>query len=456
MTTLLVKGAAVLVTMDGERREIIDGGLVAEDGWITQVGPTADLPQSADTVVDAGGHLVLPGLVNTHHHMYQTLTRGVPGAQNAGLFDWLRTLYPIWANLTPEDVFTATRTALAELALSGCTTAFDHQYLWPNGSSVDDQVRAATDIGLRFHASRGSMSLSEKDGGLPPDSVVQTEAEILADTERTIDSHHDASRGAMVRVVVAPCSPFSVTKQEMQSAAELARAKGVHLHTHLAETFDEDEFCLATYGMRPVELAEDVGWMGDDVWFAHGVHINPDEVKRMGAAGTGVAHCPTSNMRIASGVAPIAGYLAAGVPTGLGVDGSASNDSSHMLAEARQALMLNRLGVAPGVGEGAQLTARQALELGTIGGAAVLGRDDVGSLEAGMAADFVTIDLNQFEYAGSEWDPVAAAVLFHPGRVANTFVHGAAVVRDGQLVGADELELAVQHRAATRRLIEAV
>jgi cytosine/adenosine deaminase-related metal-dependent hydrolase len=454
MVTLLVKNAAVIATMDGERREISDGGLFVENGWITRVGPMATLPQTADSVVDASGHLVLPGLVNTHHHMYQTLTRGVPGAQNAGLFDWLRTLYPIWAYLTSQDVVTATRTALAELALSGCTTAFDHQYLWPNQSSVDDQVRAAGDIGLRFHASRGSMSLSEKDGGLPPDSVVQTEEEILADTERVIDAHHDSAPGAMVRVVVAPCSPFSVTMREMRSAAELARAKGVHLHTHLAETSDEDEFCMATYGMRPVELAEDVGWMGDDVWFAHGVHINPAEVARMGVAGTGVAHCPTSNMRIASGIAPVAGYRAAGVRTGLGVDGSASNDSSHLLAEARQALMLNRLAVAPGVGEGPQLTARQALELATIGGAAVLGRDDIGSLQAGKAADFVTIDLDRLEYAGSEWDPVAAAVLFHPTRVSNTYVHGRAVVRHGRLVTADEEQLAADHRAATRRLMD--
>jgi cytosine/adenosine deaminase-related metal-dependent hydrolase len=454
MATLLLKNAALMVTMDGARREIPGGGLFAENGWITQVGPTGELPQTADDVVDASGHLVLPGLVNTHHHMYQTLTRGVPGAQNAGLFDWLRTLYPIWAHLTPDDVATATRTALAELALSGCTTAFDHQYLWPNGSSVDDQVRAAGDIGLRFHASRGSMSLSEKDGGLPPDTVVQTEDEILADTERVIDAHHDAAPGAMVRVVVAPCSPFSVTKQEMVSAAELARAKGVHLHTHLAETFDEDQFCLATYGMRPVELAEDVGWMGVDVWFAHGVHINPAEVARMGTAGTGVAHCPTSNMRIASGIAPIAGYREAGVRTGLGVDGSASNDSSHLLAEARQALLLNRLAVAPGVGEGPQLTARQALELATIGGAAVLGRDDIGSLQAGKAADFVTIALDGIEYAGSEWDPVAAAVLFHPGRMSNTYVHGRAVVRSGRLVTADEDQLVADHRAATQRLMD--
>ena len=453
MSTLVVRNATLLVTMDGERREIVGGGLAATDGWITHVG--TELPERADTVLDLSGHLVMPGLVNTHHHMYQTLTRAVPGAQNAGLFNWLRTLYPIWAHLDPESVFTATRTALAELALSGCTTAFDQQYLWPNGSSVDDQVRAAADIGIRFHASRGSMSLSEKDGGLPPDSVVQTEDEILADTERVISVHHDAEPGAMVRIVVAPCSPFSVTRQEMVNAAELARAHGVGLHTHLAETHDEDDFCLETYGMRPVELAEDVGWMGSDVWFAHGVHINPDEVGRMAAAGTGVAHCPTSNMRIASGIAPVAGYLSAGVRIGLGVDGSASNDSSHMLAEARQALMLNRLGVAPGVGDGEQLTARQALEMATRGGAAVLGRDDAGSLEVGKAADFVSIDLDQFGYAGAEWDPVAAAVLFHPGTVSNTFVHGQAVVSNGHLVTADVDELAAEHRAATRRLIDA-
>jgi cytosine/adenosine deaminase-related metal-dependent hydrolase len=452
MATLLVKNAEVLVTMDGDRREIAGGGFFSRDGFIESVGPSAELPTEADDVLNLAGHVVVPGLVNTHHHLYQTLTRGVPGAQDAGLFDWLRTLYPIWARMTPDDVFAATRLGLAELALSGATTVFDHQYLWPNGSLVDDQVRAATEVAVRFHASRGSMSLSEKDGGLPPDSVVQTEDEILADTQRVLESLHDPEPGAMVRVVVAPCSPFSVTADAMKEAAALAREHGVHLHTHLAETKDEEEFCLETYGRRPIELMEDLDWMGSDVWFAHAVFINTDEIDRMAAAGTGAAHCPTSNMRIASGIAPILGYLAAGVRVGLGVDGSASNDTSNLLAEARQALLLNRLAVAPGVGEGPQLTTRQALELATVGGAAVLGRDDIGSLQPGKAADFFAIDLNQIGYAGS-WDPVAAVLLSHPTSVAHTYVGGRAVVSDGHLVGVDERTVIEAHQEATRRIM---
>jgi cytosine/adenosine deaminase-related metal-dependent hydrolase len=452
MATLLVKNAEVLVTMDEDRREIAGGGFFSRDGSIESVGTSEDLPSDADDVLDLSDHVVVPGLVNTHHHLYQTLTRGVPGAQDAGLFDWLRTLYPIWARMTPDDVFSSTRLGLAELALAGATTVFDHQYLWPNGSSVDDQVRAANEVGVRFHASRGSMSLSEKDGGLPPDSVVQTEDEILADTQRVLDAFHDPEPGAMVRIVVAPCSPFSVTADAMKEAAALAREHGVHLHTHLAETKDEEEFCLETYGRRPIELMEDLDWMGSDVWFAHAVFVNTDEIDRMAAAGTGAAHCPTSNMRIASGIAPILGYLEAGVRVGLGVDGSASNDTSNLLAEARQALLLNRLAVAPGIGEGPQLTTRQALEIATIGGAAVLGRDDIGSLAAGKAADFFAIDLNQIGYSGS-WDPVAAVVLSHPATVAHTYVGGRPVVSDGQLVGVDERTVIEAHRAATDRLM---
>ena len=454
MATLLVTNAEVVVTMDGARREIAGGGFYATDGWIDKVGLSAELPDTADEVLDATGHVVLPGLINTHHHLYQTLTRGVPAAQGAGLFQWLRTLYPIWAKLTPDDVFTATRTGLAELALSGCTTVFDHQYLWPNGSAVDDQVAAAREIGVRFHASRGSMSLGEKDGGLPPDSVVQDEDEILLDTERVIEEFHDPDPGAMIRIVVAPCSPFSVTSGAMRDAVALARNRGVHLHTHLAETVDEEEFCLEKFGKRPIEYAEDLHWMGPDVWFAHGVFVSPDEITRMADTGTGVAHCPNSNMRIATGIAPVAGYLSAGVRTGLGVDGSASNDASNMLAEARQAMLLARLAVAPGVGEpGEQLAVRDALAMATNGGAAVLGREDVGSLEPGKAADFFTIDLNRLEYSGAQWDPAAAALLLQPSRVDNTYVHGRAVVRDGHLVTAEERLLAQAHNEATRRLI---
>jgi len=352
MSTLLVRHAQVLVTMDDGGTEIVDGGLFAVDGFITRVGPTADLPDTADEVVDLSGHVVLPGLINTHHHFYQTLTRAVPGAQDVGLFDWLRTLYPIWARLTPEDVQIATRLALSELALSGCTTSSDHQYLFPNGSSVDDQIIGAEAVGIRFHAARGSMSLGESDGGLPPDSVVEDEDTILADTERVIRAFHDPKPGAMTRVVVAPCSPFSVTPDLMRQSADLAREHGVHLHTHVAETLDEEQFCIESFGRRPVELMEDLGWVGPDVWYAHGIYINDEEIGRLSSSGTGVAHCPSSNMRLASGIAPVRSYLAADVRLGLGVDGSASNDGSHMIAEARQAMMLARLDAAPSISGG--------------------------------------------------------------------------------------------------------
>jgi cytosine/adenosine deaminase-related metal-dependent hydrolase len=451
VSTLLIKHAAVLATMDDAGSEIADGGLYAVDGWIEQVGPSAELPGTADEVLDLGDHVVLPGLINTHHHFYQTLTRAVPGAQDAGLFDWLKVLYPIWARMTPEDVVLSTQVALAELALSGCTTSADHLYLYPNGSSFDDQVEAAQAIPLRVHLARGSMSLGESEGGLPPDSVVEDEDSILTDTQRVIEAFHDPERGAMVRVVVAPCSPFSVTTDLMREAADLARVNGVHLHTHVAETLDEEQFCFGLCGMRPVELMEDLGWAGDDVWYAHGVFVDEAEIKRMAAAGTGVAHCPSSNMRLASGIAPLRGYLQAGVRTGLGVDGSASNDGSHLLGEARQAMLLARL-AATGE-EGPYLSAREALRVATRGSAAVLGRDDVGSLEAGKAADFTAISLDRVGYAGALHDPVAAVLFAAPVSVDHTYVHGRAVVRDGEVVGLDLGMLLERHNAAARRLV---
>ncbi len=452
MSTLLVKNAHVLVTMDAERREIAGGGLFARDGVIERVGPTQELADTADEVVDASGLLVLPGLVNTHHHLYQTLTRAVPGAQDAGLFDWLRRLYPIWARLTPDDVDLATRTGLLELAHSGCTTVFDHQYLWPNGSSVDDQVAAAHEVGLRFHVSRGSMSLGESAGGLPPDSVVEAEDDILEDCVRVIDAHHDPSPGSMTQVVLAPCSPFSVTADLMRASAELARDKGVRLHTHLAETKDEEDFCLQTYGKRPVSLAEDLGWLGDDVWYAHGVFVDPAEISLMAETGTGVAHCPNSNMRLASGIAPVAGYLDAGVPIGLGVDGSASNDAGNMLAEARQAMLLARLASSPGIGDGPQLAARSALEMATLGGARLLGREDIGALEPGKYADFFTLDLGRVEFAGALHDPVAAALLCATVPASHTFVGGNPVIVDGRCtcIRHDEHWIEEHNKAAAR------
>jgi 8-oxoguanine deaminase len=451
MSTLLLHNAHLVVTMDG--REIPNGGIYARDGWIENVGVSDDIPAIADEMIDLSGHIVLPGLVNSHHHLYQTLTRAFPGAQDFGLFDWLRTLYPVWARMTPDHVRTSTRLGLVELARSGATTVFDHQYLWPNGSRVDDQVEGADGIDIRFHVSRGSMSLGESAGGLPPDSVVEDHETILEDTRRVVSEFHDPGRGAMRRVVVAPCSPFSVTPELMKESAELARGEGARLHTHLAETADEEQFCLENFGHRPVAYMETLGWVGPDVWYAHSVHVGADEVARMGEAETGIAHCPTSNMRLASGLAPIGPYLAAGVPVGLGVDGSASNDSSHMLAEARQALLLNRLAVSPGIGEGPQLTARQALELATVGGARVLGRDDIGVLAPGYAADMIAIDLNRVEYAGALHDPVAATVLCAPAMVDHSWVGGRRLVEHGRVVGVDEGRLVERHNMLARDLV---
>ena len=451
----MVKHAQVLATMDDQRREIADGGLFIEDGFIKQVGSTAELPDAADAVLDLSDHLILPGFINTHHHFYQTLTRAVPGAQDAGLFDWLRTLYPIWARMTAEHIEVSTKLALAELALSGCTTAFDHLYLFPNDSRLDDEIEAAKDVGLRLHASRGSMSLGESDGGLPPDSVVETDAEILADTQRLIETYHDGSPGSMTQVVVAPCSPFSVTTDIMRDSAELARAFGVSMHTHLAETMDEEEFCISTYGRRPIELMEDLNWMGDDVWFAHSVFINDAEIGRMANTRTGVAHCPSSNMRLASGIAPVRKYLAANVPTGLGVDGSASNDGSHLLGEARMAMLLSRLDAAPNQSGGELMKARTAIEIATRGGAEVLNRPDVGSLESGKAADFIAMDLSRIEYAGALHDPVAAAMLCAPVNVDFNYVAGRAVVANRELVTLELPPLIERHNRLAGQLLNA-
>ncbi|MGD2061197.1 MAG: 8-oxoguanine deaminase [Acidimicrobiia bacterium] len=443
MSTLLVRNAHILVTMDG--REIAGGGMFVRDGWIETVGTSDDIPATADEVVDLTGHVVIPGLVNTHHHLYQTLTRAFPGAQDAGLFEWLTTLYPVWGRMTPDHVATATRLGLVELARSGATTVFDHQYLWPNGSRVDDQFEGADGLNIRFHASRGSMSLGEDQGGLPPNDLVEDDETILGETRRAVAGFHDPAPGAMRRVVVAPCSPFSVTSDLMRQSADLARELGVRLHTHLAETHDEEKFCLEQFGHRPVEYMETVDWTGSDVWYAHAVHVSDEEVARMGDAGTGVAHCPTSNMRLASGLAPVSRYLEVGVPVGLGVDGSASNDTSNLLAEARQALLLNRLAVSPGVGTGSQITARRILELATVGGARLLGREDVGVLAPGKAADFVAIDLDRVEFAGALHDPVAAVVLCTPMGVDHSWVRGEPLVVGSHVDGVDEEALISRH-----------
>ena len=448
MATLLLNNATVIVTMDAARREIRDGALFVRDNVIENVGATNELPNTADRVIDARGMVVLPGLVNTHHHLYQTLTRAIPAAQDADLFHWLKTLYPIWAELTPAAVYTSALIGLAELVLSGCTTAADHLYLFPNGSKLDDEIRAAREIGIRFHPTRGSMSLGESKGGLPPDRVCDGEEAILRDSRRVIEAFDDPAPYSMCRVSLAPCSPFSVTPELMRESARLARAYKVHLHTHLAETRDEEDFCLQKFGKRPVDYAEHLEWLGGDVWFAHSVWVNDAEIARYGATGTGIAHCPSSNMRLASGIAPIVKMLNARVNVGLGVDGSASNDSSHMLAEARQAMLLQRVG-----GDPRALTARQVLELGTLGGARVLGRDDIGVLERGKAADFIAANVNRLDFAGALHDPVSALVFCTPPHVDLSVINGRVVVEGGELKTLDLPPVIERHNRIARELV---
>ncbi len=452
MSTLLLKNADLLVTMEGlgeANRRIPDGGLFVRDNVIEQVGSTSTLPENADQVVDVRGMVVLPGLINTHHHLYQTLTRAVPGAQDAPLFEWLKILYNIWARMTPEAIHTSALVGLAELMLSGCTTASDHLYIYPGDCRIDDEIRAAREIGIRFQPCRGSMSLGESEGGLPPDEVVEDEAFILQDTRRAIETYHDPEPGAMVRIVVAPCSPFSVTPELMRESAELARSYGVMLHTHLAETKDEEAFCLEHFGRRPVAYANHLGWMGEDVWHVHCVHLNEEEIELFAETGTGVCHCPSSNMRLGSGIAPVRALLDAGADVALGVDGSASNDSSHLLAEARMALMLQRVQGVP-----TALSAEQVLWMATRAGAAVLGRDDVGQLSPGKAADVIGLRLDRLDYAGALHDPLAPLVFCHPQRVDLSVINGEIVVEDGQLLSIDLGPVIEGHNEMSRALVD--
>ncbi len=446
--TLLVKNATVLVTMDGRRREIRGGGLFAEGPRIVVVGPTAELPSTADEVLDLSGHIVIPGLVNTHHHMFQSLTRVVPAAQDVELFGWLEKLYPIWSRLTPEMLRVSALVAMAELMLSGCTTSSDHLYLFPNGGRLDDTIESAERIGLRFHATRGSMSVGRSKGGLPPDSLVEREADIIKDTQRVIEAYHDARRFAMQRIAVAPCSPFSVSRDLMRESAALARAFGVSLHTHLAENTNDVDYSREKFGMTPAEYAEDTGWLGRDVWHAHCVQLDDAGIDRFARTGTGVAHCPCSNMRLASGIAPVCKMHAKGVTVGLGVDGSASNDSSHLLAEARQAMLLQRVGHGPGA-----MSARTALELATLGGAQVLNRDDIGALAPGLAVDFAAFDLGGVGFAGTGHDPVAALVFCAPATVAYSAINGRIVVRDGHVTTLDLPMIVERHNRLAYELL---
>jgi cytosine/adenosine deaminase-related metal-dependent hydrolase len=437
MPRLHVRNARI-VTMDAERREI-EGDLLIEDGVIAAVGP---VPPTDAEVLEASGCVVTPGLVNTHHHLYQTLTKVVPAGQDALLFGWLKTLYPIWARMDSDDMFVSAQIGLAELALSGCTMSSDHLYLYPNGVRLEDTIEAAATVGLRFHPTRGAMSVGESAGGLPPDSLVESEPAILADMIRVIDAFHDPRPDAMVRVGLAPCSPFSVSTGLMRDAADLARDKGVMLHTHLAENDEDIAYSLSQFGCRPGQYAEDLGWTGDHVWHAHCVRLDAAEIDLFARSGTGVAHCPCSNCRLGSGIAPVRQMRDAGVRVGLGVDGSASNDAGHLITEARQALLLQRVR-----GGADAMSAREALEIATRGGAEVLGRGaELGSIEVGKRADIAIWDVSGLEAAGT-WDPVAALVLSGPFRVRDLLVEGRRVVRDGQLVGLD-LEPVLQRAAA--------
>ena len=451
---LLIRNIGTLVTMNDTLEIIEDGYLEIQDGFIRKLGRTAELEteffdEARYQVLDAGGKVVLPGLINTHHHLYQTLTRAYPPVMNSALFHWLTHLYPVWAGLDEEAIRLGTLIGMAELMLSGCATTTDHHYVFPQGIGselIDIQCEAAAEIGMRFHGCRGSMNLSEKDGGLPPDSVVQTQKEILRDSERLIQQRHDSSPGAMIRIALAPCSPFSVTTDLMKQTADLANEHGVRLHTHLAETIDEENFCLQRFGYRPVDYLEQVGWLNDRTWLAHGIHFSSEEILRLGAAGVGVAHCPGSNMRLGSGIAKVTELQQAGCPVGIAVDGSASNDASHMLAEVRQALLLARLA------RGADsMTVMDALKMATVGSAACFGRDDIGRLEVGKAADLAIFSLDDIGYSGAG-DPVGALLLCHPTCVDTLIVNGRIVVQEGQLTTIDLQPLIEAHRKKAHAL----
>lgn len=450
--TLLLQNATVVATMDDNHREIADGAVFIRDNLIEQVGPTADLPTTADQVIDLRGHVLLPGLINTHHHMFQSLTRALPAAQNAELFDWLSALFPVWSRITPQMMTVSAQTAMAELVLSGCTTAADHAYLYVNGGRLEDNIEAAVSLGIRYHPARGTMTLGQSQGGLPPDNVVeQDEDAVLKEMQRVIETHHDKRFDAMLRVAVGPSSPFTVTQTMMRESAKLARSYGVNMHTHTAENWKDVAFSLEQYGMTPAQYTEEMGWTGKDVWHAHCVHLDDHGIDLFARSGTGIAHCPCSNMRLASGIAPIRKMLDAGVNIGLGVDGSASNDSSDLLNEARQAMLLARVKDQ----DPTAMSAREALWLATRGGATVLQRDDaIGRLQAGYCADLVAFRMDDISYAGGQTDPLASLLFSASRRVALSVINGRIIVEDGQLTTLELPMLVEQHNRLARQLVD--
>ena len=448
MKTLLIKNASYVVTMNDKEIELKDTSILCRTGIIEWIGNDKDFTGQADKTIDGKDLVVIPGLVNTHHHLFQNLTRVYPKAQNKPLFGWLTSLYPVWQNIVPSDIYISTLIGMSEMVLTGCTTTSDHLYLFPNGSKLEDQIEAANLVGCRFHAARGFMSVGESQGGLPPDSLVEDEESIIKDCQRVIENFNDGKGFSMLKVVLAPCSPFSVSQNLMKLTAEMARSYSVSLHTHLAENDEDIEYSKNHFDMRPGEYAESLNWLGNDVWHAHCVKLNDNEANLFSNTCTGIAHCPTSNMRLASGIAPVRSWIDKDVKVGLGVDGSSSNDSGHLLNEARQTLLLQRLKYGADKFDG-----REALKLATKGGAKVLNRDDIGEISIGKAADFAIYDLNQIDFSGTSSDPVAALVFCGPVKTKYTICNGKIISENGHMKNFD-LNLSLEkHESASKRLI---
>ena len=448
MSKLLIKNASVIATMDDDRTEIINKSIYCEDSKIVEIGDIENFYFNADVVIDATDMVVIPGLVNTHHHLFQNLTRCYPGSQNESLFGWLTNLYPIWNNILPSDIYISTLIGLSEMVISGCTTSSDHLYLFPNGSKLENQIEAAREVGCRFHATRGYMSIGVSKGGLPPDSLTENEDVIIKDCQRVVESFHDPSMFAMLKISLAPCSPFTVSQDLMKETAKLARSYSVSMHTHLAENDEDIVYTKQNFGMTPGEYIEELGWVGNDVWHAHCVKLNKEEIDLFSRTGTGIAHCPCSNMRLASGIAPLRNWIDEGVKVGLGVDGSSSNDSGNLLSEARQAMLLQRVTLGAN-----KFSPREALFTATRGGAEVLNRDDIGQISIGKAADFAIYDLNKTAMSGAWSDPLAALVLCTPSETAYTICNGEIISQNGHLNNFDLNLFLEKHKAASKRLL---